>query len=257
MTTKSKPKDETHWTTRGLAKVLGINHSFVNRVWREVGLKPHLTAQFKVSNDPAFEEKLRDAVGLYMSPPENAVVFCVDGKSSIQALDRTQPGLPMKPGRCGTMTHDYKRHGTSTLFAALNTLTGEVIDQCKKWHRHQEFLAFLKTVEKQTPKELDLQLIVDNYSTQKHEKVKNWLKRNKRVHLHFIPTSSSWLNLVERFFGLLTGKQLRRGVFTSVQELETAIMQYIEMHNETKKPFVWTKAAEEILVKVERARQAL
>jgi len=257
MTTQEKPKDGTHWSTRGLAKVLGINHSFINRVWREVGLKPHLTAQFKVSNDPAFEEKLRDVVGLYLSPPEKAVVFCIDEKSSIQALDRTQPGLPIKPGRSGTMTHDYKRHGTSTLFAALNTLTGEVIGQCKKRHRHQEFLTFLKTVEKQTPKELDLHLIVDNYATHKHEKVRAWIKRNKRVHLHFIPTSSSWLNLVERFFGLLTDRQLRRGIFTSVKELEEVIMQFIEVHNENKKPFVWTKSAEEILKKVDRARQAL
>ena len=257
ITTQEKPKDGTHWTTRGLAKVLGINHSFINRVWRDVGLKPHLTAQFKVSNDPAFEEKLRDIVGLYLSPPENAVVFCVDEKSSIQALDRTKPGLPMKQGRCGTMTHDYKRHGTSTLFAALNTLTGDIIGQCMKRHRHQEFLAFLRAVEKQTPQELDLHLIVDNYATHKHEKVKNWIKRNKRVHLHFIPTSSSWLNVVERFFGLLTEKQLRRGVFTSVKELEESIMKFIEMHNENKKPFVWTKSAGEILVKVERARQSL
>ena len=256
-TTSCKPKHATQWTTRSLAKELGINHSFVNRVWREVGLKPHLTEQFKVSNDPNFEEKLRDVVGLYLSPPNNAIVFCVDEKSSIQALDRTQPGLPMKPGRCGTMTHDYKRHGTSTLFAALNTLTGEVIGQCKKRHRHQEFLAFIKTVEKQTPRELDLHLIVDNYATHKHEKVKNWLKRNKRVHVHFIPTSSSWLNMVERFFGLLTEKQLRRGVFTSVKELEETIMQFIEQHSEGKKPFVWTKSAEEILVKVGRAREAL
>lgn len=257
ITTQEKPKDGTHWSTRGLASVLGINHSFVNRVWREVGLKPHLTAQFKVSNDPAFEEKLRDVVGLYLSPPENAVVFCVDEKSSIQALDRTQPGLPMKPGRCGTMTHDYKRHGTSTLFAALNTLTGEVIGECKKRHRHQEFLSFLKKVEKQTPKALELHIIVDNYATHKHEKVKNWLKRNKRVHLHFIPTSSSWLNLVERFFGLLTEKQLRRNISTSVQELEQSIMAFIDTHNANKKPFVWTKSAEDILVKVERARQTL
>lgn len=256
-TTQEKPKDGTHWTTRGLAEVMGINHSFVNRVWREVGLKPHLTAQFKVSNDPKFEEKLRDVVGLYMSPPENAVVFCVDEKTSIQALDRTQPGLPMKPGRCGTTTHDYKRHGTSTLFAALNTMTGEVIGQCKQRHRHQEFLAFLKTVEKQTPTELDIHLIVDNYATHKHEKVKNWMKRNKRVHLHFIPTSSSWLNLVERFFGLLTEKQLRRGIFTSVKELEDAIMTFIDTHNEAGKPFVWTKSTEVILEKIGRARQVL
>lgn len=257
ITTQEKPEDGTHWSTRSLAKKLKINHSFVNRVWREVGLKPHLIHQFKLSNDPAFEEKLNDVVGLYLSPPEHAVVFCVDEKSSIQALDRTQPGLAMKPGRCGTMTHDYKRHGTSTLFAALNTLTGEVIGKCQKRHTHKEFLSFLKTIEKQTPKELALHLIVDNYATHKHEKVKTWLKRNKRVHLHFIPTSSSWLNLVERFFGLLTEKQLRRGVFTSVKDLEKSILQYINSHNENKKPFVWTKSAEEILIKVERARKAL
>ena len=226
-------------------------------MWREVGLKPHLTVQFKVSNDPAFEEKLRDVVGLYLSPPENAVVFCIDEKTSIQALDRTQPGLPMKPGRCGTMTHDYKRHGTSTLFAALNTLTGEVIGQCKKRHRHREFLAFLKAVEKQTPNDLAIHLIVDNYATHKHEKVKAWIKRNKRVHLHFIPTSSSWLNLVERFFGLLTEKYLRRGIYTSVKELEEEIMQFIKAHNENTKPFVWTKSSEAILAKVARARQAI
>lgn len=257
MTTTKTPKDGTHWSTRGLAKVLGLNHSFVNRVWREVGLKPHLSSQFKVSNDPDFEEKLHDVVGLYLSPPEKAVVFCVDEKTSIQALDRTQPGLPMKPGRCGTMTHDYKRHGTSTLFAALNTLTGKVIGACCKRHTHKEFLSFIKRVEKQTPKKFELHLIVDNYATHKHENVKAWLKRNKRVHLHFIPTSSSWLNLVERFFGSLTEKQLRRGVFTSVRELEETIMQFIATHNEKNKPFIWTKSAEEILAKVERARLAL
>ena len=257
MTTQAKPDDATHWSTRGLAKVLGINHSFVNRVWREVGLKPHLTVQFKVSTDPQFEAKLHDVVGLYLVPPKKAVVFCIDEKSSIQALDRTQPGLPLKPGRCGTMTHDYKRHGTSTLFAALNTLTGEVIGQCHQRHTHKEFLAFLKTVDKQTPKHLALHLIVDNYATHKHKNIKAWLKRHKRVSLHVIPTSSSWLNLVERFFGVLTQKQLRRGVFTSVKELEAAIMQFIATHNQDKKPFVWTKSAEEILVKVGRARQAL
>jgi len=257
ITTQSKPKDATHWTTRTLAKKLKINHSFINRVWREAGLKPHLTDQFKVSNDPCFEEKLHDVVGLYLNPPESAVVFCVDEKISIQALDRTQPGLPMKPSRCGTMTHDYKRHGTSTLFAALNTHTGEVIGECKQKHTHKEFLSFIKTVEKQTPKSLDLHLIVDNYSTHKHEKVSRWLKRNKRVHLHFIPTSSSWLNLVERFFGLLTQKQLKRGVFRSVKELEESIMNFIEIHNKNKKPFVWTKSANDILVKVGRARKTL
>ena len=257
ITTQKKPKDATHWSTRSLAKVLKINHSFINRVWREVGLKPHLTAQFKVSNDPHFEEKLIDVVGLYMNPPENAAVFCVDEKSSIQALDRTQPGLPMKPGRRGTMTHDYKRHGTSTLFAALNTITGEVIGSCKQRHRHQEFLSFLKVVEKQTPEKLDIHIIVDNYATHKHEKVKRWIKRNKRVHLHFIPTSSSWLNLVERFFGIITEKQIRRGVFTSVKELEEKIMTFIDEYNKDRKPFVWTKSAEEIFHKVKRAKTSL
>lgn len=257
MTTQETPKNATHWSTRSLAKVLGINHSFVNRVWREVGLKPHLTEQFKVSRDPNFEDKLRDVVGLYLSPPENAVIFCVDEKSGVQALDRSQPGLPMKPGRCGTMTHDYKRNGTSTLFAALNTQTGEVIGECKSHHTHKEFLSFLKTVESQTPKHLSLHLIVDNYATHKHLKIRNWLKRNKRVELHFIPTSSSWLNLVERFFGLLTEKQLKRGIFTSVAELEAAMMSFIEHHNEHKTPFTWTKSVEEILEKVGRARQKL
>ena len=257
VTTQSKPKGATHWSTRTLAKELGTTHSFVNRVWQDSGLKPHLTQGFKVSNDPKFEEKLVDVVGLYLSPPENAAVFCVDEKSSIQALDRTQPGLPMKKGRAGTMTHDYKRHGTSTLFAALDVASGEVIGECKSQHRHQEFLSFLKTVEKQTSKELELHLIVDNYSTHKHDKVRKWLARNKRVTLHFIPTSSSWLNLVERFFGLLTQKQLKRGVFTSVGELEEAIRRFIDLHNQAPKPFVWTKSIDQILKKVGRAKVAL
>jgi len=256
-TTKEKPKDATHWSTRSMAKELGTNSSFVSRVWREHGLKPHLHHHFKVSNDPHFEEKLVDVVGLYLNPPENAVVFSIDEKSSIQALDRTQPGLPLKKGRAGTMTHDYKRNGTSTLFAALNVLTGEVIGECKSRHRHQEFLSFLKTVEKQTPKELDIHVIVDNYATHKHPKVKNWLKRNKRVTFHFIPTSSSWLNMVERFFGLITEKQIRRGVFSSVKDLEEKIMQYIHCHNENPTPFVWTKSASQIIEKVSRAREIL
>ena len=257
MTTQEKPADATHWSTRFLAKVLNTTDTFVHRVWKSVGLKPHLINTFKVSNDPLFEEKLHDVVGLYLDPPENAVVFCVHEKSSIQALDRTQPGLPLKKGRAETMTHDYKRHGTSTLFAALEVQTGQVMGQCKKRHRHQEFLSFLKEVEKQTPSDKALHIIVDNYATHKHEKVKNWLKRNKRVELHFIPTSSSWLNLVERFFGIITEKQIRRGVFSSVKELEEKIMQFIDSHNESPKPFVWTKKAEEILKKVGRAREKL
>lgn len=256
-TTQEKPQGATHWSTRSMAKAVGSTHSFVNRVWQQAGLKPHLYKQFKISNDPHFDEKLRDVVGLYMDPPDHAVVLCVDEKSSIQALDRTQPGLPIKKGRCATMTHDYKRHGTSTLFAALNTATGEVLGQCQKRHRHEEFLSFLKTVEKQTPKDLDLHLIVDNYATHKHEKVKSWLKRNPRVHLHFIPTSSSWLNLVERFFGLLTDKALRRGVFTSVKELENTIQAFIDQHNQNPRPFVWTKSVSQILDKVQRAKQTI
>lgn len=257
VTTREKPDGATHWSTRTLAAKLGTNHKFVSRVWRDNGLKPHLVKSFKVSNDPNFEEKLTDVVGLYMNPPENAAVFCVDEKSSIQALDRTQPGLPMKKGRAGTMTHDYKRNGTSTLFAALNVFTGEVIGECKQRHRHQEFLSFLKTVEKQTPKDLELHVIVDNYSTHKHQKVKNWLRRHKRVTLHFIPTSSSWLNLVERFFGLITDKAIRRGVFTSVKDLEEKLMDFISNHNIDPKPFIWTKSVEVILEKVARAKAAL
>lgn len=256
-TTQEKPKDATHWSTRSLAKELGIQQTFVSRVWRECGLKPHLCKQFKVSNDPNFEEKLTDVVGLYLNPPANAVVFSVDEKSSIQALDRTQPGLPMKKGRAGTMTHDYKRNGTSTLFAALDVSTGHVIGECKKRHRHQEFLSFLKTVEKQVDPELDLHIIVDNYATHKHQNVKDWLKRNKRVTLHFIPTSSSWLNLVERFFALITEKQIRRGVFNSVKNLEESLMHFIDTNNENPVPFVWTKSAEQIIRKVARARAAL
>ena len=256
-TTREKPEDATHWSTRTLAEALNTTHSFVHRVWQSVGLKPHLEKTFKVSNDPHFEDKLCDVVGLYLNPPENAVVFCIDEKTSIQALDRTQPGLPLKKGRCGTVTHDYKRNGTSTLFAALDVATGSVTGECYQNHTHKEFLKFLKKVDCQTDKTLDLHIIVDNYSTHKHEKVKNWLKRNKRVSLHFIPTSSSWLNLVERFFGVLTNKQLKRGVFTSVDELERKITDYIDQNNKNPKPFVWTKSAEEILEKVNRARSTL
>ena len=257
ITTQEKPEGATHWSTRTLAAKLGVHSTFVSQVWRDNGLKPHLVNSFKVSNDPNFEEKLTDVVGLYMNPPENAAVFCVDEKSSIQALDRTQPGLPMKKGRAGTMTHDYKRNGTSTLFAALNVFTGEVIGECKQRHRHQEFISFLKTVEKQAPKDMDLHVIVDNYSTHKHQKVKNWLNRNKRVTLHFIPTSSSWLNLVERFFGLITDKAIRRGVFSSVKDLEEKLMDFISNHNVDPTPFVWTKSVEVILEKVARAKAAL
>ena len=256
-TTQEKPDNATHWSTRTLAKELNTTHSFVHRVWQSVGLKPYLEKTFKVSNDPHFEEKLCDVVGLYLHPPENAVIFCIDEKTSIQALDRTQPGLPLKKGRCGTVTHDYKRNGTSTLFAALDVATGSVTGECYQKHTHKEFLKFLKKVEGQTDQDKDLHIIVDNYSTHKHEKVQNWLKRNKRVCLHFTPTSSSWLNLVERFFSVLTEKQLKRGVFTSVDELEQKIIEYIDKNNKNPKPFVWTKSAKEILEKVNRARSTL
>jgi transposase len=256
-TTQEKPCGATHWSTRTMAAALNTTHSFVNRVWQSVGLKPHLEKTFKVSNDKHFEEKLCDVVGLYLNPPSNAVVFCIDEKTSIQALDRTQPGLPMKKGRGETMTHDYKRNGTTTLFAALEVASGAVIGECYQKHTHKEFLKFIKLVEKETEPEKDLHIIVDNYATHKHIKVKNWLKINKRVHLHFIPTSSSWLNLVERFFGLLTTKQLKRGVFSSVSDLEEKITEFITCNNLNPKPFVWTKSADEIIRKVNRAREAL
>ncbi len=256
-TTQAKPDNATHWSTRTLADALHTTHSFVHRVWQSVGLKPHLEKTFKVSNDPQFEEKLCDVVGLYLNPPDNAVVFCIDEKTSIQALDRTQPGLPFKKGRCGTVTHDYKRNGTSTLFAALEVATGSVTGECYQQHTHKEFLTFLKTVERQTDKEKDLHIIVDNYATHKHEKVRTWVKRHPRVFLHFTPTSASWLNRVERFFGVLTEKQLKRGVFTSVADLEHKILEYIDKQNTNPKPFVWTKSAEDILKKVNRARSTL
>jgi transposase len=257
MTTQETPEDATHWSTRTLAEKLNTTHTFVHRVWKSVGLKPHLIKTFKVSNDPRFEEKLHDVVGLYLDPPHNAVVLSIDEKSSIQALDRTQPGLPIKKGRCGTMTHDYKRHGTSTLFAALDIATGRVIGESYQQHRHQEFLKFLKKVERQTPKDKEIHIILDNYATHKHPNVLEWIEKKKRIFIHFVPTSSSWLNLVERFFGILTDKRLRRGVFTSVNELEAALKDFIERHNKSPKPFVWTKSTEEILEKVGRARERL
>jgi len=256
-TTQRKPPCATHWSTNSLAKALGTSRSTVSRVWRANGLKPHLTRTFKVSNDPRFVEKLIDVVGLYLNPPEHALVFCVDEKSQIQALDRTQPGLPLKKGRCGTMTHDYKRNGTTTLFAALNVAEGKLIGTCMPRHRHQEFIKFLRLIDKQTPADLDLHLIVDNYATHKHPKVKSWLKRHKRFHLHFTPTSSSWLNLVERWFREITDKRIRRGVFRSVKELVAAIEDYLAKHNENPRAFTWTAKAEAILEKVRRARAVL
>jgi transposase len=256
-TTQRKPDNATHWSTRTLAKALGTNRAMVNRIWRANGLKPHLSSTFKVSNDSRFEEKLVDVVGLYMNPPERALVLSVDEKSQIQALDRTQPGLPLKKGRCGTMTHDYKRNGTTTLFAALSMLDGKVISACMNRHRHQEWIKFLKVIDEQTPAELDLHLIVDNYATHKHPKVLAWLKRHPRFHMHFTPTSSSWLNMVERWFRDITDKRIRRGVFRSVSELIDAIEAYIEEHNRDPKPFVWIAKADRILAKVKRARAML
>ena len=256
-TTQELPKNATHWTTRTLARELGTNHSMVHRVWKANGLKPHLVKTFKVSNDPKFAEKLVDIVGLYLDPPEHALVLCADEKSSIQALDRTQPGLPLKKGRCGTMTHDYKRNGTTTLFAAIELAEGKLIGTCMKKHRHQEWIKFLKLIDKETPQDLDLHLIVDNYATHKHEKVKSWLKRHKRFHIHFTPTSSSWLNLIERWFGEITDKRIRRGVFRSVDELVDAIMDYVDQHNKNPKSYTWTAKAEDILEKVKRAKDVL
>jgi transposase len=252
---KTKPENATHWNTREMAKVAGVSQSSVQRIWSSNGIKPHLVRTFKLSNDPKFEEKLVDVVGLYLDPPEKALVLCVDEKSQIQALDRTQPGLPMKNGRCGTMTHDYKRHGTTTLFAALNILDGTVIGSCKKRHRHEEFLAFLKEVDRKTPEDMTLHLVLDNYGTHKHANVKAWLQDHKRFVLHFVPTSCSWLNLVERFFAEITNKAIRRGAFDSVAELEETIKDYLRLHNRDAKPFKWTASAQSIIDKVKRCRE--
>lgn len=251
------PSNATHWSVRTLARHLGIRPNLVHRVWTTHQLKPHRVETFKLSRDPKFVEKLVDVVGLYLNPPEHALVLCCDEKSQIQALDRTQPGLPLKKGRCGTMTHDYKRNGTTTLFAALSMLDGKVIGHCMPRHRHQEWIKFLQLIDAQTPAGLDLHLIVDNYNTHKHPKVKKWLKRHPRFHIHFIPTSSSWLNLVERWFREITDKRIRRGAFHSVGQLIETILDYIAQHNETPKPFVWTAKANDILEKVARAWDAL
>jgi transposase len=254
LTTQHKPKGHTHWSCRTMAARVGVSPATVQRIWRDLGLQPHRVDAFKVSNDPRFTEKLVDVVGLYLNPPEKAVVLCMDEKSSIQALDRTQASLPMVKGRAGTMTHDYKRHGTTTLFAALDVLTGKVIGQCLPRHRHEEFLIFLKTVDAEVPKPLHIHLILDNYATHKHPEVTKWLTRHKRFHLHFTPTSSSWLNQVERWFRDLTERNLRRGIFGSVPDLITSIEKYLEAHNDDPKPYVWTATAEDILTKVRRAR---
>lgn len=256
-TLQEKPPCATHWSTRSLAKVVGLSPASVQRIWKAHGLKPHRVRTFKLSRDPRFVEKLQDIVGLYVNPPEHALVLSVDEKSQVQALDRTQPGLPMKPGRAGTMTHDYKRHGTTTLFAALNTLDGRVIGQCLPRHRHQEFLKFLRTIDRQTPGDLDLHLIVDNYGTHTHPKVREWLTKHPRFQMHFTPTSASWLNMVERWFREITQKRIRRGAFQSVNALVDAIMDYLEASNAHPKPFVWTAPMQNILAKVRRANEVL
>ena len=257
VTLNETPAGATHWSTRTLAEHLGTNATAVARIWRDHGLKPHRVKTFKLSNDPHFIEKLEDIVGLYLDPPEHALVLSCDEKTQIQALDRTQPGLPLKRGRDATMTHDYKRNGVTTLFAALNVLTGKVLSMTDQLHRHQEWVRFLKTIDRNTPKTKQLHLIVDNYATHKHPQVLAWLDRHPRFHIHFTPTSSSWLNMVERFFRDITDKRIRRGVFTSVPDLEAAIDQYIKLHNNEPKPFIWTAKANDILAKVTRARAAL
>lgn len=257
LTQNYRPEGETHWSCRTMAEVAGVSKDTVQRVWSARGLKPHRVETFKLSNDPRFEDKLVDVVGLYLNPPEKAIVLCADEKSSVQALDRTQASLPMIKGRGETMTHDYKRHGTTTLFAALDVLTGTVIGQCLPRHRHQEFLKFLRTIDRQVPKGLAVHLILDNYATHKHPNVRAWLAKHPRFHLHFTPTSSSWLNLVERWFRELTDKALRRGVFHSVPDLIDSIQEYLDAHNDNPRPYVWTATAESILAKVARGRVAL
>lgn len=256
-TLHTKPPAETHWSVRGMAKAQGISPMSVQRIWKQYNLKPHLIKTFKISRDKHFIEKLTDVVGLYLNPPNKALVLCVDEKSQIQALDRTQPGLPIKKGRCGTMTHDYKRNGTTTLFAALSMLDGKVIGDCMPRHRHQEFIRFLKKIDTETPAGLDLHLIVDNYGTHKHPRVKSWMRRHPRFHLHFIPTSSSWLNMVERWFREITDKRIRRGVFRSVPELIAAINEYMQTHNQNPRVFVWTATIESITAKIAKCKEAL
>jgi len=256
-TLRTIPGNATHWSVREMAKMQGVSRMAVQRIWKKYNIKPHLVKRFKLSNDPRFVEKVQDIVGLYLNPPDKALVLSVDEKSQIQALDRTQPGLPLKKGRAGTMTHDYKRHGTTTLFAALNVLDGKVIGACMPRHRQGEFLKFLNKVEKETEREKQLHLIVDNYGSHKTKKVKEWLARHPRFHFHFTPTSASWLNMVERLFSDITTKKIRRGAFTSVKALEADIMDYIEKHNEDPKVYTWTKDADTILAKVAKCKDLL
>ena len=256
-TLHTKPPNATHWSTRTMARAQQLSEASVRRIWRRHNLKPHLVKTFKLSRDKNFVEKLTDIVGLYLNPPDKALVLCVDEKSQIQALDRTQPLLPLRPGIPAQQTHDYTRHGTTTLFAALSMLDGKVIGDCMPRHRHQEFIRFLKKIDAETPTELDLHLIVDNYATHKHPRVKSWFKRHPRFHLHFTPTSSSWLNLVERWFREITDKRIRRGSFASVKELIEAIAQYVENHNQNPQVFVWSAPVEKILAKIAKCKEAL
>jgi len=252
-----RPEGATHWSCRSMAKAHGVSKATVNRIWQSHQIKPHRTKNFKLSRDPHFLEKLTDVVGLYLNPPSKALVLCIDEKSQIQALDRTQPGLPLKKGRCGTMTHDYKRNGTTTLFAALEVAHGKVVGQCYARHRHQEFLKFLKQLDDEFPGTIKLHLVMDNYGTHKHPRIQGWLKRHPRFVPHFIPTSSSWLNLVERWFGELTGKRIRRGVFVSVDDLKDAIDEFLRAWNADPKPFVWTATVDSIVEKLSRCKQTL
>jgi len=256
-TRTTTPPAATHWSNRTMAAHSGLSRTTVQREWKARGLKPHLVTTFKISNDPKFEEKLIDVVGLYLNPPDNAIVLSFDEKSQIQALDRTQPSLPMTRGRAGTMTHDYKRNGTTTLFAALNVASGQLIGQCFSRHRHEEFLVFLKLIDREVEKGKQIHIVLDNYATHKHEDVRNWLDKHKRFHLHFTPTSSSWLNLVERWFREITTNRIRRGSFKSVDVLIEAIEEYVLHNNDNPKPFIWTKTAGEIIAKVRRGRVAL
>jgi transposase len=257
LTNQAPPHEATHWTASAMAKAVGISPSSVRRIWKGHRLQPHRVRSFKLSNDPKFADKLKEVVGLYVNPPAHAVVLSIDEKSQIQALDRTQPGLPMKKGRCATMTHDYKRHGTTTLFAALNILEGKVIGRCMQRHRHQEFIRFLNAVEREVPADKAIHVVLDNYATHKHPKVRDWLARHPRFTFHFTPTSCSWANAVEGWFAKLARQRLKRGVFTSIVELQTAINRFIVDANGNPKPFVWTKSSDAILAAVQRGRQAL
>jgi transposase len=254
-TLETTPRGQTHWSTRELAKVTGFSRMTISRVWRAFGMQPHRTETFKLSPDPLLIEKVRDIVGLYMHPPDHAVVFCVDEKSQIQALDRTQPMLPMRPGQLERRTHDYKRHGTTSLFAALELKTSRVIGQLHRRHRSQEFRRFLDTIEANVPSDLDVHIVLDNYGTHKTDIIRKWFAKRPRFHVHFTPTYGSWLNLVERWFAEITNKRIRRGIFRSVRELEWAIREYIDIHNEDPKPFVWTRTADEILISIARFAQ--